>query len=317
MESWQLAEEEWRSLVLRYGPPVETRELSAGQVDVAIAESRVLAVDVRRDGIGGGEVRFELAQSDRAGQEYLHYWFCVVFPGPCRLTGDTVQRLNLSAWEDWSRVHWVTATAQLVSVLSQAADFAKSHGGSNDPQAALAARIRALTDRVPGERTLLDELNAIFAPHAVWDREVGAGGRPLANRVLALFKEVSDRTKAAAREISPSPAEPKPVVGHARKRPARTAAEDLIDVLKRARSFLALPDNDFMWSSWESASDALREVDALITAIASGALPPRLDIAVLFSPTGPIQEVSLSSGWGEAFVDLARQCDAALTRAYA
>jgi hypothetical protein len=31
----------------------------------------------------------------------------------------------------------------------------------------------------------------------------------------------------------------------------------------------------------------------------------------LFAPTGPIQEVSLSSGWGDMFLELAKRMDAA------
>jgi hypothetical protein len=38
---------------------------------------------------------------------------------------------------------------------------------------------------------------------------------------------------------------------------------------------------------------------------------------VLFAPTGPIQEVSISSGWGEAFLSLAERFDAAMAMAVA
>ena len=40
-------------------------------------------------------------------------------------------------------------------------------------------------------------------------------------------------------------------------------------------------------------------------------------MAVLFLPTGPIQEVSLSSGWGDEFVALADRFDAAAARSAA
>jgi ferredoxin len=45
-------------------------------------------------------------------------------------------------------------------------------------------------------------------------------------------------------------------------------------------------------------------------------LPPRGDLSVLFAPTGPIQEVGVSSGWGEAFLELAERFDRAAGRAY-
>jgi hypothetical protein len=87
---------------------------------------------------------------------------------------------------------------------------------------------------------------------------------------------------------------------------------DLVGVLREARALLARPGNDFAWSSWDAASDALREMDDLISRIESGALPSHLDLEVLFAPTGPIQEVSVSSGWGEEFLGLADRFDAAM-----
>jgi hypothetical protein len=53
-----------------------------------------------------------------------------------------------------------------------------------------------------------------------------------------------------------------------------------------------------------------------VAVLESGKLPPRGDLSVLFAPTGPIQEVSVSSGWGEAFLELAERFDRAAGRAY-
>ena len=92
-------------------------------------------------------------------------------------------------------------------------------------------------------------------------------------------------------------------------RPDRRA---LADVLREARAWLARPDNDFLWSSWEDADDALREVDGLIGAIERGRPFSRFQANVLFLPTGPIQEVSLSSGWGDEFLAIAARWDSAL-----
>jgi hypothetical protein len=86
----------------------------------------------------------------------------------------------------------------------------------------------------------------------------------------------------------------------------------LADILRDARALLALPGNDFAWSSWPDAAAALGELDRHIAAIETGPMPGRLDLAVLFAPTGPIQEISVSSGWGREFLDLAERFDAAL-----
>ena len=90
---------------------------------------------------------------------------------------------------------------------------------------------------------------------------------------------------------------------------------ELLAVLRETRSFLALPGNDFSWSSWEDASDALLEINGLIWSIEAGSLPERLDLTVLFVVAGPIQEVSLS-GWADEFLALATRFDAAVERVY-
>jgi hypothetical protein len=41
-------------------------------------------------------------------------------------------------------------------------------------------------------------------------------------------------------------------------------------------------------------------------------MPKRLDLEVMFAATGPIQEVSLSSGWGQDFLGLADKFDTAM-----
>ena len=92
----------------------------------------------------------------------------------------------------------------------------------------------------------------------------------------------------------------------------RTTQLQLVKVLREARELLARPGNDFSWSSWRDASGALREIDRLIETIESGEMPKHLDFEVLFAPTGPIQEVSLSSGWGQEFLAVAQRFDAAL-----
>ena len=86
---------------------------------------------------------------------------------------------------------------------------------------------------------------------------------------------------------------------------------ELVDVLRESRALLARPENDFTWSSWEDAESALEEIDAMLAAIEQGE-PPSRYWSVIFAPTGPMQEVSLSSGWGDEFLALADRWDAAM-----
>jgi hypothetical protein len=50
------------------------------------------------------------------------------------------------------------------------------------------------------------------------------------------------------------------------------ARQQLADILREARSLLALPDNDFDWSSWRDAHSALAEIDGLIDTLETGKL---------------------------------------------
>jgi hypothetical protein len=89
--------------------------------------------------------------------------------------------------------------------------------------------------------------------------------------------------------------------------------DELIDVLLEARRLVALPANDFTWSSFVDQDSALREIDAHIARVRAGSTDTGA-MTVLFLPTGPMQELSLSSGWGDAFVTLADRFDHACLR---
>ena len=85
--------------------------------------------------------------------------------------------------------------------------------------------------------------------------------------------------------------------------------DDLLAVMLEARRLIARPENDFSWSSFIDREAALEEIDGFIDSSRPGP-PIRLGSRV-FLPTGPIQEVSLSSGWGDEFVALADRFDLA------
>ncbi|WP_166380493.1 hypothetical protein [Catellatospora methionotrophica] len=84
----------------------------------------------------------------------------------------------------------------------------------------------------------------------------------------------------------------------------------MVDLLGEVRGWLARPDSDYSWSSFLDADAALTEIDELTARVrADGRVP--FGLSVLFAPTGPIQEVALSSGWGDEFLALADRFDAA------
>ena len=86
----------------------------------------------------------------------------------------------------------------------------------------------------------------------------------------------------------------------------------LISVFEETRELVAAPGNDFSWSSWVGRDDAVEEIDDILSVLRAGAVPKGLSMEVLFAPTGPMQEVSLSSGWGGEFLTLAERFDEAM-----
>ncbi|MEQ1933260.1 MAG: hypothetical protein ABL962_05205 [Fimbriimonadaceae bacterium] len=86
----------------------------------------------------------------------------------------------------------------------------------------------------------------------------------------------------------------------------------LVPILEEARALLLRPANDFSWSSWNDGEHAATEIDGILEWLRRGEMPIGFGLDVIFAPTGPMQEVSLSSGWGDEFGDLADRFDRAM-----
>ena len=86
--------------------------------------------------------------------------------------------------------------------------------------------------------------------------------------------------------------------------------DDLIAVLEDAGRHLRRAGSDVSWSGWSSVQEAVAEIEAMIGIVRTGADPPAR-MMLLFAPTGPLQEASMSSGWATEFLDLAYRFDAA------
>ena len=79
---------------------------------------------------------------------------------------------------------------------------------------------------------------------------------------------------------------------------------DLDAIVTELRALVARPDNDFLYSWWDDAAAALAELDGIT----------RDGLATLFLPTSGLQELAISSGWGDEFNALADRFDEAATR---
>ena len=96
----------------------------------------------------------------------------------------------------------------------------------------------------------------------------------------------------------------------------RRAILELIKILNKTHDFISRPENDFTYSGWQDCQDALDEIDSLILRLKKNDMPDKLEIKILFAPTGPVQEVSLSGGWSEEYLVLAYKFDGAIAEVY-
>ncbi|MFF3569021.1 hypothetical protein [Nocardia jiangxiensis] len=94
----------------------------------------------------------------------------------------------------------------------------------------------------------------------------------------------------------------------------RIDRDEVVRILETAIDVVALPDTDVSWSGHDEPAQVITELRDLIRRIS----PPGPDsattrqISLLFAPTGAVQEISISSGWGEGFLLLAERMDRAL-----
>lgn len=90
------------------------------------------------------------------------------------------------------------------------------------------------------------------------------------------------------------------------------AKTQLLAILDEAKEWLRRAGNDFSWSSWENAGEAIAEIENLQKIISNDEVWNPMKVSIVFSPTGDLQEVSLSSGWGNEFLELADRADRVL-----
>ncbi|WP_067894352.1 hypothetical protein [Nocardia vaccinii] len=90
--------------------------------------------------------------------------------------------------------------------------------------------------------------------------------------------------------------------------------DEVVRILETVIDVVARPDTDVSWSSYDEPAQVITELRDLIRRIRPPGPDPATtrQIALLFAPTGAIQEISISSGWGEGFLLLAQRMDRAL-----
>ena len=86
----------------------------------------------------------------------------------------------------------------------------------------------------------------------------------------------------------------------------------LLDVFDEVIRIVRTPNADMAWTSYNNADELVCEFRSLIEDLKRGT-PGSIDkIILLFAPTGTLQEISLSNGWGELFIEMSSRFDSLL-----
>jgi hypothetical protein len=87
-------------------------------------------------------------------------------------------------------------------------------------------------------------------------------------------------------------------------------------VLQRVAELVSGPGTDVGWSRFDTAAELQAEIGKYLRLAQTSTLsePDCRILAILFAPTGALQEVSINSGWAEEFLLLADRVDKALRR---
>ena len=93
---------------------------------------------------------------------------------------------------------------------------------------------------------------------------------------------------------------------------ADTDAKPLLRLLSRCRE-LVVGSQDSDWSCM-SVLDILQSLDAGLAAVRSGTRPDVEELTLLFLPTGPLQETSMSNSWAEEFLELSAEFDTLIAK---
>ena len=87
-----------------------------------------------------------------------------------------------------------------------------------------------------------------------------------------------------------------------------------IEQISRLKNLLSLPTTDVVWSSYNSADEAIKDLEEIEKGLKNSDKNVVDRLCYLLSPTGSLQEISISSGWGYEFLDIADALEKAVGR---
>jgi dATP pyrophosphohydrolase len=89
----------------------------------------------------------------------------------------------------------------------------------------------------------------------------------------------------------------------------RDVEEILVNLLDEIKEIIRTQDTDVLWSSFDTKEDFLKELDNHIQRFQNNDFSSIEKLIGLFLPTGDLQEIAISSGWGEEYLAISKKFD--------
>ena len=86
----------------------------------------------------------------------------------------------------------------------------------------------------------------------------------------------------------------------------------IIEILKSVKKLILEPRTDISWSTFDSKDELIFEIDTHIQQLKLEDFSKVKDLILLFAPTSDFQEISLSSGWSNHYLNLSERFDIAI-----
>jgi len=90
----------------------------------------------------------------------------------------------------------------------------------------------------------------------------------------------------------------------------------IIEILESVKKLILEPRTDISWSTFNSKDELIIEIDAHIQKLRLRDFSKVKDLVLLFAPTSDFQEISLSSGWGNHYLNISERFDIAIEGSY-
>jgi len=91
-----------------------------------------------------------------------------------------------------------------------------------------------------------------------------------------------------------------------------TPNDVILEQISRLKYLISLPDTDVLFSTYDSADEALKDLEEIEAGIVSRDINALNKLHYMVLPTGDLQDISISSGWGHEFLKIAETIDNAL-----